>query len=221
MTLGRFWGALQIRHPSHMLSIAVSQHWSNSHLTDRTFVSSLRTPPHQCNSPEPGHGADDFHTILMVLHCWYMFISPVSATVTVSCSGTRVATLSWALGKMLIVSSCPWHQELLENIYCPQSDAGYFYLHMRDIFHLFLPNLPIPSCGYLGEGRWCFSSSKSLVVDPQNLQDGSLCREGSWNTASGTLTGPCTAAGVEGLAGGWLCGWTRVWALLFLIYHSW
>lgn len=140
-------------------------------------MSSPRTPPPECNNPEQGHRADDFYTIPVVLHCWCMFISPVLATISVlvwnwGCNtvlGSGANCSSWAA-----VPSVSGHQELLENIHCTQSDAGYFYLHTQDIFHLPLSNLPIPSCGYLGEGGGCFSSSKSLVVDPENLEDGSL-----------------------------------------------
>lgn len=45
---------------------------------------------------------------------------------------------------------------------------------MQDIFYLPIPNLPIPAGGHFGERGGVLFCSQSLLVDPQNLGNGSL-----------------------------------------------
>lgn len=71
---------------------------------------SPKVHPQRYNNPGPGHRADNFHIITMVLHHWYRFIGPIAASTTVSWSVTRVAACCpGSQGKMVTVSSCPWH----------------------------------------------------------------------------------------------------------------
>lgn len=91
-------------------------------------------------------------------------------------SGLRVKWSPWAA-----VPSISGHQGILEKVHCTHrewcwGDGGWLCLHMQDIFHLPLPNPLIPAGGYLGERGLITFSMQSLVVDPQNLGNGSsLC----------------------------------------------